>query len=124
MIAITAFSETLFKINDRAYTKDYSATESAGFLYLVSRGNTTPPFKVGKLSEITVDGASYTGDVDAFLNSINEIVFSKGGGNGGGLQTPAEIINAVYVDEAAAIAAGLTTGFQWHTGDYILRIIG
>ena len=49
--------------------------------------------------------------------------FSKGGGTGEGVQTPTEIAEAIYVDEAAALAGGLISKQYYHTGDYIIRII-
>ena len=67
-------------------------------------------------------GTAYTAATwEAFY--IENTGKSNGGGTGEGVQTPTEIAEAIYVDEAAALAGGLISKQYYHTGDYIIRII-
>ena len=96
MIAITTHNDSHFKINGKLYPKSYSAYEAAGYVFLKSQGNDDAPIKLGKIDEITIDGNSVGADQQAFLNALNGLSFSKGGGSGEGLFKGSTIYQNVY----------------------------
>ncbi|MDA8956149.1 hypothetical protein N9H19_00830 [Flavobacteriales bacterium] len=125
MTTIISIDDSFFQINDYLRPRVYRVDESNGKVKL------TGAFKDHEFIEgIEIDTLSVDGQVLAdfankslFLNELQKIVFKKGGGDGTGSQTAQEIVDAVYVDQAAAIAGGLVTGQYYHTGDFVTRII-
>ena len=80
-------------------------------------------FKIGDITVQTKVRSDFASET-LFLNELKSLVFKKGGGSTGeGVQTPTEIAQAIYIDEAAALAGGLKSKQYYHTGDYIIRII-
>ena len=114
--------------NDKEYSgarknvEVYQLTPNSEFYYYRNILNwTNDGLKV--INIVDESNTPYTAESWETFYTENTGNFKNGGGAGEGVQTPTEIAEAIYVDEAAALAGGLTSKQYYHTGDYIIRII-